>query len=113
MSSDHVEHLFVCLQKLRLDEGGDKGTGKPPKDRPAELSTFTTLDNHHAGVFTFSQPVLRVNEGIGTLMVTVVRGFGYRGTVVVPYHTENGSAKAGVNYEEKRGELEFTDGQTR
>ncbi|XP_044077585.1 sodium/calcium exchanger 2a isoform X2 [Siniperca chuatsi] len=108
------EHFFVRLQNLRLEEGGNEGTGTPPKGRLVEplVATITILDDDHAGIFTFGQRVLRVSESTGTLRVTVVRNSGSRGTVAVPYHTEDGSAKAGVDYEETRGELEFTNEQT-
>lgn len=109
------EHFFVHLQKLRVEEGENEGAGTPPKGRLVEplVATITILDDDHAGIFTFGQRVLRVSESTGTLMVTVVRNSGSRGTVAVPYHTEDGSAKAGVDYEENRGELEFTNEQTR
>ncbi|KAM7398590.1 hypothetical protein PAMA_006477 [Pampus argenteus] len=108
------EHFFVRLQNLRLDEGGNEGMGSPPKGRLVEplVATVTILDDDHAGIFTFGQRVLRVSENTGVLTVTVVRNSGSRGTVAVPYHTEDGSAKAGVDYEETRGELEFTNEQT-
>ncbi|XP_029956614.1 sodium/calcium exchanger 2a [Salarias fasciatus] len=108
------EHFFVRLQNLRLEEGGAEGTGTPPAGRLAEplLATVTILDDDHAGIFTFGEQALRVRESTGTLSVSVVRNSGSRGTVAVPYHTEDGSAKAGVDYEESRGELEFTNEQT-
>uniref|UniRef100_A0A3Q3NR27 Solute carrier family 8 member 2a n=1 Tax=Labrus bergylta TaxID=56723 RepID=A0A3Q3NR27_9LABR len=108
------EHFFVRLQNLRLEEGGSEGAGSPQKGRLVEplVATITILDDDHAGIFTFGQQVLRVSESTGTLTVTVVRNSGSRGTVSVPYHTEDGSAKAGVDYEDTRGELEFTNEQT-
>ncbi|XP_028321682.1 sodium/calcium exchanger 2a isoform X1 [Gouania willdenowi] len=108
------EHFFVRLQNLRLEESGGEGTGNPPTARLVEplIATITILDDDHAGIFTFEQKVLRVSETTGTLTVTVVRNSGSRGTVAVPYHTEEGSAKAGVDYEQSRGELEFINEQT-
>ncbi|XP_074466942.1 sodium/calcium exchanger 2a [Sebastes fasciatus] len=108
------EHFFVRLQNLRLEEGGGEGTGSPPKGRLVEplVATITILDDDHAGIFTFGQRMLRISESTGMLAVTVVRNSGSRGTVAVPYHTEDGSAKAGVDYEEARGELEFTNEKT-
>jgi hypothetical protein len=32
---------------------------------------------------------------------------------MLPYRTEDGSARAGVDYEETKGELEFSNEQTR
>lgn len=109
------EHFFVRLQNLRLEEGENEEAGTPPKGRLVDplVATITILDDDHAGIFTFGQRILRVSESTGTLTVTVVRNSGSRGTVSVPYHTEDGGAKAGVDYEEARGELEFTNEQTR
>uniref|UniRef100_A0A3Q3WFS6 Calx-beta domain-containing protein n=1 Tax=Mola mola TaxID=94237 RepID=A0A3Q3WFS6_MOLML len=108
------EHFFVRLQNLRSEEGENERTGSPPNGRLVEplVTNITILDDDHAGIFTFGQQVLRVSESTGTLTVTVVRNSGSRGTVAVPYHTEDGSAKAGLDYEETRGELEFTNEQT-
>ncbi|XP_031727454.1 sodium/calcium exchanger 2a isoform X2 [Anarrhichthys ocellatus] len=108
------EHFFVRLQNLRLEEGATEGTGTPPKGQLVEPlnATVTILDDDHAGIFTFGQRVLRVSESTGTLAVTVVRNSGSRGTVAVPYRTEDGSAKAGVDYEHAGGELEFTNEKT-
>lgn len=108
------EHFFVRLQNLRLEEAGSDGLGSPPKGRLVEpqVATITILDDDHAGIFTFGQQVLRVSESTGILSVTVARNSGSRGTVSVPYHTEDGTAKAGVDYEDTKGELEFTNEQT-
>uniref|UniRef100_A0A8C6TKM3 Solute carrier family 8 member 2a n=1 Tax=Neogobius melanostomus TaxID=47308 RepID=A0A8C6TKM3_9GOBI len=108
------EHFFVRLQNLRLEDSGSEGLGSPPKGRLVEphVATITILDDDHAGIFTFGQQVLRVSESTGILTVTVARNSGCRGIVSVPYHTEDGSAKAGVDYEETKGELEFTNEQT-
>ncbi|XP_061659117.1 sodium/calcium exchanger 2a [Syngnathoides biaculeatus] len=108
------EHFFVRLQNLRLEECGDEGVGQSPKGRLVEplVATVTILDDDHAGIFTFGQGVLRVSESTGTLTVTVLRNSGSRGTVSVPYHTEDGSAKVGVDYEQAKGEVEFTNEQT-
>uniref|UniRef100_A0A8C2WT94 Solute carrier family 8 member 2a n=1 Tax=Cyclopterus lumpus TaxID=8103 RepID=A0A8C2WT94_CYCLU len=108
------EHFFVRLRNLRLEEGSPEGMGTPPKGRLAEplVATVTILDDDHAGIFTFGQRMLRVSESTGTLAVTVVRNSGSRGTVAMPYRTEDGSAKAGVDYEHAVGELEFINEQT-
>ncbi|XP_062392420.1 sodium/calcium exchanger 3-like isoform X3 [Sardina pilchardus] len=50
---------------------------------------------------------LRVCESSGTIEVTVTRSSGVRGTVAVPYHTEDGTARHGIDYEPTQGELEF------
>lgn len=89
--------------------------GATPKARLMEplVATVTILDDDHAGIFTFSERMVRVSESVGTMELTVVRNSGARGTVILPYHTESGTAKAGEDFEEARGELEFTNDQTR
>ncbi|XP_030216213.1 sodium/calcium exchanger 2a isoform X1 [Gadus morhua] len=105
------EHFFVRLQNLRLEDGS---VSTPPKGRLVEptLATVTIIDDDHAGIFTFSQRLLRVSESSGVVAVKVVRNSGSRGTVCVPYRTEDGTARSGVDYESAQGELEFTNEQT-
>ncbi|KAG9331774.1 hypothetical protein JZ751_017242 [Albula glossodonta] len=113
------EHFFVRLLNLRVGDAEgmfeSEGAGMAPKGRLVEplVATVTILDDDHAGIFTFSERLVRVSESVGTMEVTVVRNSGARGTVILPYHTEPGSARGGgVDYEDTRGELEFTNDQT-
>ncbi|TNN76729.1 Sodium/calcium exchanger 2 [Liparis tanakae] len=88
--------------------------GAAPKGRLMEplVATVTILDDDHAGIFTFSERMVRVSESVGTMEVTVVRNSGARGTVILPYRSESGTAKSGEDYEDARGELEFNNDQT-
>ncbi|XP_015242487.1 PREDICTED: sodium/calcium exchanger 2-like [Cyprinodon variegatus] len=112
------EHFFVRLLNLRVGDAEgmfeSDEVGTAPKARLVEplVATVTILDDDHAGIFTFSERMVRVSESVGTMEVTVVRNSGARGTVILPYHTESGTAKAGDDYEDARGELEFTNDQT-
>lgn len=112
------EHFFVRLLNLRVGDAEgmfeSDEVGEIPKARLVEplVATVTILDDDHAGIFTFSERMVRVSESVGTMEVTVVRNSGARGTVILPYHTESGTAKAGDDYEDARGELEFTNDQT-
>lgn len=112
------EHFFVRLLNLRIGDAEgmfeSDEVGAAPKGRLVEplVATVTILDDDHAGIFTFSERMVRVSESVGTMEVTVVRNSGARGTVILPYHTESGSAIAGDDYEEARGELEFANDQT-
>uniref|UniRef100_A0A8C6KRT9 Solute carrier family 8 member 2b n=1 Tax=Nothobranchius furzeri TaxID=105023 RepID=A0A8C6KRT9_NOTFU len=112
------EHFFVRLLNLRVGDAEgmfeSDEVGAAPKARLVEplVATVTILDDDHAGIFTFSERLLRVSESVGTMEVTVVRNSGARGTVILPYHTECGTAKAGEDYEEATGELEFNNDQT-
>ncbi|XP_062392419.1 sodium/calcium exchanger 2-like isoform X2 [Sardina pilchardus] len=104
------EHFFVRLHNLREAEGPPSGDGvENSKLRLIEpqLAMVTILDDDHAGIFSFVQKELRVCESSGTIEVTVTRSSGVRGTVAVPYHTEDGTARHGIDYEPTQGELEF------
>ncbi|KAJ3590080.1 hypothetical protein NHX12_008035 [Muraenolepis orangiensis] len=112
------EHFFVRLLNLRVGDAEgmfeSDEAGAAPKGRLVEplVATVTILDDDHAGIFTFGDRMVRVSESVGTMEVTVVRNSGARGTVILPYRTEPGSAKGGEDYEDARGEMEFTNDQT-
>ncbi|MCJ8739773.1 hypothetical protein PDJAM_G00051000 [Pangasius djambal] len=113
------EHFFVRLLNLRVGDAEgmfeSDEAGQAPKGRLVEplVTTVTILDDDHAGIFTFSERIMRVSESVGTMEVTVVRNSGARGTVILPYHTEPGTAQGGGDdYEDACGELEFTNDQT-
>uniref|UniRef100_A0A8C2J4F6 Solute carrier family 8 member 2b n=1 Tax=Cyprinus carpio TaxID=7962 RepID=A0A8C2J4F6_CYPCA len=113
------EHFFVRLLNLRVGDAEgmfeSDEVDQAPKARLVEplMATVTILDDDHAGIFTFTDRLVRVSESVGTMEVTVVRNSGARGTVIIPYHTENGTAQGGgVDYEDTHGELEFTNDQT-
>ncbi|MFN6482014.1 MULTISPECIES: PA14 domain-containing protein [unclassified Nostoc] len=68
---------------------------------------ITIQDNDRSNL-DFSQPV--VNEGDGTATVTVTRG-NTSGAASLDYITQDGTAKAGSDYQGVSGTLSFTAGQ--
>lgn len=86
----------------------------PPKAAlgSAHTATVTIYDDDHAGIFTFESNSMRVSESIGNMQVKVHRTSGARGKVAVPYHTVESTAKAGEDYEEVSGKLEFQNDET-
>ncbi|MBE9106796.1 PQQ-dependent sugar dehydrogenase, partial [Nostoc cf. edaphicum LEGE 07299] len=70
--------------------------------------TITIQDNDRSG-FDFSQPV--VSEGDGTAKVIVTRGNASE-AASVSYTTQDGTAKAGSDYQAVSGNLSFVAGQT-
>ncbi|KAL0972983.1 hypothetical protein UPYG_G00197310 [Umbra pygmaea] len=113
------EHFFVRLFNLRVGdaegmfESDEPGAGHKGRLVEPLVATVTILDDDHAGIFTFCDRLVRVSESVGTMEITVVRNSGARGTVILPYHTEAGTAKGGgEDYEDARGELEFSNDQT-
>ncbi|NWW89443.1 NAC2 protein, partial [Rhynochetos jubatus] len=112
------EHFFVRLLNLRAGDAEGMFESESA-ERPAgrlvtpTVATVTILDDDHAGIFGFRERTLRVSECQGTAEVTVVRGSGARGTVLLPYRTRDGTARGGgVHYEDACGELEFGDDET-
>ncbi|XP_035522805.1 solute carrier family 8 member 4a [Morone saxatilis] len=86
----------------------------PPKAAlgNAHTATVTIYDDDHAGIFTFENNSMRVSESVGNMQVKVHRTSGARGKVAVPYHTVEGTAKAGEDYELVAGKLEFQNDET-
>ncbi|KAK7143638.1 hypothetical protein R3I93_014717 [Phoxinus phoxinus] len=124
------EHFYVHLSNPRvvhraevsiLDPNavspGNSITGSshvPPKAAlgNAHTATVTIYDDDHAGIFTFENNATRVSESVGIMQVKVHRTSGARGKVAVPFHTTEGTAKAGEDYEEVAGKLEFLNDET-
>merc|ERR1712029_918489 len=73
----------------------------------AHMATIMILDDDHGGVFQFEDHEAEIFESIGTYELKVQRITGTRGKVAIPYTTEEGTAKAGKDYEHVEGELFF------
>merc|ERR1712141_671346 len=73
------------------------------------MSTIMILDDDHGGVFQFEEHEAEITESVGTFELKVARQSGARGTVAIPFTTEEGTAKAGKDYEHVEGELVFAN----
>jgi solute carrier family 8 (sodium/calcium exchanger) len=73
------------------------------------MSTIMILDDDHGGVFQFEEHEAEITESVGTFELKVARQSGARGTVAIPFTTEEGTAKAGKDYEHVEGELLFNN----
>ncbi|XP_045593302.1 sodium/calcium exchanger 1 isoform X13 [Procambarus clarkii] len=119
------EHFYIRLSNLRL--GTPDGTsvthalngeaGQPNKPIKMELAapyvaTIMILDDDHGGIFNVNEKDVEIVETIGTYELRIVRWSGARGRVIVPYKTEDGTAKAGKDYEAAEGELVFENNET-
>lgn len=106
------EHFLVHLNNVRVLEGR-----KTLEHHAAttilgfpRTATITVIDDDHAGVFTFEEPVVNVSKSDGTMEVKVMRRDGARGAVALPFRTIEGTAKGGgENFEDTHGILEFKD----
>ncbi len=73
--------------------------------------TIVTLhDDEQPGQLEFSASSYSIAEDAGSVVLTVYRAGGSDGTVTVDYSTGDGTAQAGLDYEEKSGTLAFSPG---
>ncbi|XP_068155119.1 sodium/calcium exchanger Calx isoform X2 [Drosophila tropicalis] len=77
-----------------------------------QIATIMILDDDHAGIFAFTESNFEISESVGLYEINVMRYSGARGTVIVPYWTEDDTAMAGRDYEMARGELVFENNDT-
>lgn len=119
------EHFYVRLSNIRF--GSPDGTavthavngaaGQPNKQSKLELAapfvaTIMILDDDHGGIFNVGEKDVEIVESIGTYELKIARISGARGRVMVPYKTEDGTAKAGKDYEAAEGELIYENNET-
>ncbi|XP_008195194.1 sodium/calcium exchanger Calx isoform X2 [Tribolium castaneum] len=96
------EHFYVKL-----------GAAKPPEVLASPtLATVIILDDDHGGLFKFEEQNHELVESVGTYELKVVRCSGARGRVIVPFWTEDGTAKAGKEYEGNEGQLIFENNES-
>lgn len=110
------EHFYVRLSNLRTGDSqgmfdSNSGAGEV-KLVPPFVATVMILDDDHPGIFHFEEKEMNVPEAIGEVEIKVVRSSGARGTVRVPYHTTDGSAKKGRDFETTDTEVVFHNDET-
>merc|ERR1712165_374423 len=71
------------------------------------VATIMILDDDHGGLFQFETHEAEIVESVGVFELKVARMSGARGKVAIPYTCEEGTAKAGKDYEHQEGELVF------
>ncbi|XP_047737277.1 sodium/calcium exchanger 1 [Hyalella azteca] len=111
------EHFYVRLSNVRTGSlDGSNGTaGKGPVRMELSapyVATIMILDDDHGGIFNVGEKDIEIVETVGNYELKITRYSGARGRVSVPYHTEDGTAKAGKDYEAVEGELIFENNET-
>merc|ERR1719210_1552237 len=109
------EHFYIRISNPRRKDGIEigninvEGEGMVPMLQlgTPHMATIMILDDDHGGVFQFENTECEVVESVGTFELKVARMSGARGKVAIPYTTEEGTAKAGKDYEHVEGELIF------
>merc|ERR1711936_1323892 len=106
------EHFYIRITNPRRKDGIEtpqmevEGAMVPSIQLGTpHVATIMILDDDHGGVFQFENHEAEIVESVGVFELTVARMSGARGTVAIPYTTEEGTAKAGKDYEHQEGEL--------
>ncbi|CAH1162711.1 unnamed protein product [Phaedon cochleariae] len=104
------EHFYVRLCAARPSAAAPEAPacllGSPAK------ATVLILDDDHGGLFRFDRQNHELVESQGQYELKVVRCSGARGRVVVPFWTEDGTAKQGKEYEKNKGEIVFENNES-
>lgn len=95
------EHFYVKL----ISTSSDVVLATP------SVATVMILDDDHGGIFALTAKDHELTESVGVYELKVQRYSGARGKVIIPYSTEDGTAKAGRDYEMAHGELEFDNNE--
>jgi solute carrier family 8 (sodium/calcium exchanger) len=127
------EHFYVRLTNLRYGRTEDleiarqngEAAGQltsPSSDKSAtagilelvspSLATVMILDDDHGGIFSFAEKDTELVESVGQYELRVVRWSGARGRVALPYALEDGTAKAGKEFEADEGEIIFENNES-
>lgn len=96
------EHFYVRLSNVSA----------PSILTTPKVATVMILDDDHGGIFAFASKDHDLVESVGTYELKVQRFSGARGQVIVPYWTEDGTAKAGRDYDPIQGELTFDNNES-
>ncbi|XP_035894725.1 sodium/calcium exchanger 3 isoform X1 [Anopheles stephensi] len=95
------EHFYIRLSNV----------SEPASLSTPKVATVMILDDDHSGIFALTSRDHELVESIGTYELKVQRYSGARGRVRVPYWTEDGTAKAGKDFEALSGELIFENNE--
>ena len=110
------EHFYIRIHNPRRKDGIEiPNMDVEGKMVPAlqlgtpHMATIMILDDDHGGVFQFEEHEAEIVESIGNFELKVARMSGARGKVAIPFCTEDGTAKAGKDYEHVEGDLVYAN----
>nr|AAB52920.1 Na/Ca exchanger [Doryteuthis opalescens] len=110
------EHFYIRLSNLRVgDSNGLFESGQAEaKAQLANpfLATVMILDDDHPGIFQIDEKEMSVTESSGEVEVRIIRTSGARGCVKVPFHSVDGTATYGKDYELVDKDVIFDNDET-
>ncbi|XP_052824690.1 sodium/calcium exchanger 3 isoform X1 [Octopus bimaculoides] len=97
------EHFYIRLSNLRVGDSqglfeSGQAEAKAQLANPF-LATVMILDDDHPGIFQIEEKEMYVTESSGEVEVRIIRTSGARGLVKVPFHSVDGTAVHGKDYE--------------
>lgn len=101
-------HFYIRLFNLRSPEGNRLDHARLTWP---QLATVMLLDDDHAGIFSLLEDQILIQRAGLSCNFKVVRKGGFRGRVAVGYQTEEGTARAGREYQHTQGVLIFEEGE--
>ena len=109
------EEEVVAAEDVKIDVGepgspGEGGFGPRVGLGAISVSQIVIIDDDDPGLMGFQNPLVEVSDSAESVSVKVVRSAGAKGTISCKYHTRGGSAVAGEDFGDSRGELIFLPG---
>lgn len=110
------EHFYIRLSNLRVGDSqglfeSGQAEAKAQLANPF-LATVMILDDDHPGIFQIDEKEMSVTESSGEVEVRIIRTSGARGCVKVPFHSVDGTATYGKDYELLDKEVVFDNDET-
>ncbi|CAI9724447.1 calcium exchanger 1-like isoform X3 [Octopus vulgaris] len=97
------EHFYIRLSNLRVGDSqglfeSGQAEAKAILANPF-LATVMILDDDHPGIFQIEEKEMYITESSGEVEIRIIRTSGARGLVKVPFHSVDGTAVHGKDYE--------------
>eukprot|EP00930_Biecheleria_cincta_P035153 TRINITY_DN24205_c0_g3_i1.p1 TRINITY_DN24205_c0_g3~~TRINITY_DN24205_c0_g3_i1.p1 ORF type:complete len:856 (-),score=177.60 TRINITY_DN24205_c0_g3_i1:134-2701(-) len=108
------EEFYITLSDPKVVEGNEPNKqGIECRLGAVQKITVVIIDDDMPGVMSFEKNELTIAEPEKdtTVDITAIRKNGSAGKIGCRWRTENGTAVAGVDYEEASGTLEFDEGE--
>lgn len=110
------EHFYIRLSNLRVGDSqglfeSGQAEAKAQLANPF-LATVMILDDDHPGIFQIDEKEMSITESSGEVEVRIIRTSGARGCVKVPFHTVDGTAVYGKDYELLDKDVVFDNDET-
>eukprot|EP00930_Biecheleria_cincta_P035146 TRINITY_DN24205_c0_g1_i1.p1 TRINITY_DN24205_c0_g1~~TRINITY_DN24205_c0_g1_i1.p1 ORF type:complete len:338 (-),score=81.93 TRINITY_DN24205_c0_g1_i1:671-1684(-) len=107
------EEFYIVLENAQVASGNEDKNDVKCALGALKKITVVIIDDDMPGVMAFEKDSMAIAEPENdtTVDITVIRKDGSAGKIGCNFRTENGTAVAGIDYEESSGTLEFEEGE--